>query len=313
MFLQIASYLRRKLSIVAALVVSLVLATSIASIARADNEGLEITMSPTSIRLQLKPGDTKTGKFTVLNSGSEAFDFNVYAAPYQVSGEAYNPVFTEETPRTQISRWVSFETETYHLEPRESVEVIFNIQVPNSIPEGGQYGVIFAETTGETTVNTDGTAITSKKRVGTLLYASADGKTVEAGSLLDTKVEFFQTDLPITVSQRVENTGNTDFMSETTIKVLDVFGNQVATYKNEHVILPNTVRAINHDVEGTFFAVGLYKVVTEANFLGAPVKSSHWVLILPFWAITVAVIVISLITIGVVRASRRRKHHSKRS
>lgn len=281
------------------------------AVAHADAEGVEITISPTTTRLELSAGQTYEGKLTVLNSGSEGFDFKVYAAPYQAQNERYDPDFTNEIARTQISRWVSFDQVDYRLEPRESIEIPYVISVPESIPDGGQYGAIFAETTGEGA--TGGQAsITSQKRVGTLLYASTDGNTIEEGSLLSSNAGFMYAQLPITLNQRIENKGNTDFIVNTVVRVSNIFGRTLHTQSKENTVLPGSVRATTQQVTEGVFPAGLYKLTAETTFLGKTTVSTHWVLLAPLWAVVILIGIIVVIIWGirrVVSKPRRKTRH----
>ena len=67
-----------------------------------------LQISPVANRVTLNPGDEQTFKVQVDNIGGKKFKFRVYATPYSIANEAYEVNFTNETNRTQISRWVTF-------------------------------------------------------------------------------------------------------------------------------------------------------------------------------------------------------------
>src|SRR5690349_20528328 len=74
--------------------------------AHAATDGL--TISPTSIDQQIKPGTTYQGSVLVINQGDTKFSYKVYATPYSVSGEEYKPYFSPIPGATDISSWFSF-------------------------------------------------------------------------------------------------------------------------------------------------------------------------------------------------------------
>ena len=99
----------------------------------ADNssgDNVQLTLSPTSVHVDLRPGAAKTGEFKVVNSGSRPFTAKVYAAPYRVTDEDYNPAFTGGGAQTQISRWIKFSQNEYVLEPNQVVTIRYTINVP---------------------------------------------------------------------------------------------------------------------------------------------------------------------------------------
>lgn len=76
-----------------------------------------LQISPTLKRLALEPGETQSGEIAVQNIGKAPFSFKVYAAPYTVVGDHYEPNFSNETNYTQITRWIKFEVDKYTIAP----------------------------------------------------------------------------------------------------------------------------------------------------------------------------------------------------
>lgn len=263
-------------------------------------DNIQITLSPTSVHEELKPGETRTGTFKLINSGARPFNAKVYASPYQVNGEDYEPVFGSDIPQTQVSRWVKFSQEIFSLKPNQTVEVKYEINVPKDIPAVGQYAALFAETTGE---EDNGGAVITKKRVGMILYGKVSGgDTRQSGELISSDVAFWQQNRPLSSKIRVKNTGNTDFMSYSKFKVKNFFGGKVRyeSQNLDHAVLPDTVRAIN--LEWNDATIGLYKVEIESQILGKTEIIEKTVLMAPFWLLAVILILLLIIIGGIVYA-----------
>jgi len=271
----------------------------------------QITMSPTSTRLELMPGSSQKGEITVVNSGKKAYTFNVYAAPYAMNDSAYSqPDFTHPSDRTLIASWITFEKDSYLLEAGQTLTVPYTIQVPQDLPGGGQYGVIFAETEGEVDT-TSGNAVVSKKRVGMVLYAQVPGAARIDGSVDAFSTQWLQMDQSPVFRHTVTNSGNTHFDATVSYSVEDLGGKQIASDKITSVVLPDTTRAIELAWKNTP-SFGLYNVTRTVSFLDTTESSKQLVLrVTPlFGLIILAVIVCGIGGVGYaiyrVRSSRRR-------
>lgn len=266
--------------------------------------GVSITLSPTKDRLNLTPGEVYYGKFNIYNTGTEDFDFFVYAKPYRVIDEGYNPDFETELAHTQISRWVSFEEEEFFLKPNESVEVSYKIEVPEDVPAGGQYAAIFAETK---TSDTEQAGLVASKRVGLLLYARLEGDTRESGDQVSSNIRGFYFAPPLKVSTLIENTGNVDFQARHTIGVESWFGGK-EVYKDtkNYDVMPDTKRQIISTWEETP-NFGFYKVSQTIEMLGETYTDTKNVLVLPLYMIVIFIVAIAIIVTIITRSIALRK------
>ena len=94
--------------------------------------------------------------YGVKNIGTKGLRYRVYASPYVVKGENYDLDFSEEasTSYTQISRWITILGEDgsyakeaeFAIEPGETQTIHYRIDVPEDVPGGAQYAVIWAQT-----------------------------------------------------------------------------------------------------------------------------------------------------------------------
>ncbi len=279
----------------------------VAQSAGAEGDRSEISLSPTKSRLVLEPGVSASEKFTVLNIGESEFTFRVYVSPYQVTNEQYDATFSQETARTQITRWVSVPDEEYTLQPGEKKEIEYTVNVPTDVPAGGQYAVIFAETTDDEGA---GGSIIAKKRVGMLTFGSVAGETRESGAVASRTLKGWQHEVPLSSEWRIENTGNTDFAATTTLTVKNIFGRKLyESPKVEGAVLPETTRAITMSWDNSRW--GLYHATTTAEFLGSSHEESRLVLVMPpLVLIGLAAVVLLVVAGTIIYAKKTHKTQS---
>lgn len=298
-------YIRTVLTLVAVLASSLLIFSSTAMAEQA--AGLkELTVSPTSGRIELKAGQSTSGEFVIFNSGEVPIDVSVLAKPYSVKNENYDGDYETETARSQIARWISFEQTDYHLEPRQQETVHYTVNTPASIPDGGQYAVLLAQTSSETS-STEAGSFNTIKRVGTLLYASTDGETKNSGTFEEPEIKGWQKDQPISFAWRITNNGNTDFVTTGKATLTSFFGREAATITaNEQTVLPETTRSTEKSFDETV-SPGFYKLYTESTFLGETHTFEKWVFVAPIWLVVFSVLIVIVIVATIVWLARRGK------
>lgn len=267
----------------------------------------QITLSPTAHRLTIEPNKTYNGTVTIVNSSESPMKVRMYAAPYHVTDELYNPVFSQETARTQISRWIQIDQQNLTLAANQQATIGFNITTPSSIPAGGQYAAIFAETD-ETSAGT----IMRKKRVGMLVYAKTRGDTVEKGSAAITKLPFFQIGSEIVFESRLRNNGNTDLTGKISVHAKPVFGDAAFSQTQEKVVLPDTTRRVATQWN-KLPAFGLVNVTQRIDLAGKTTVSKQWLLLSsPVWLLGILAIVVALIIGGIYAYKRSHQRVSMR-
>ena len=315
--------------------------------AAALDPGTSITISPLIDRVNIAAGQTTDGTFTITNNGSVDYIFDVYARPYTVANDTYVQTFTNDNaPRAQVYRWITFDQNSYELKSGQHVEVAYHINAPASIPAGSQYAVIFAQTRQPSATNQSG--VQASQRVGILIYAHGNGKTVNQGSVISSTLGENQTKdgtssvtkksglwyqaPPVYELTRVKNGGNTDFDLTTHATLTNFFGGgKVATsIEQTHSILPGTtyqatdkIGCSDGDRSETTSAgaatcveapwIGLFWLTTSANFLGKTYTFKHLVLVLPWWLVAIVIAVIVIIILSIWLHRRLQHHENKRA
>jgi len=299
----------KKSGLVAVALISLVSVLSSNS-AKAATTQQSLTLSPTSIVQSFDKDSSNNGSIQVINQGSSAYDFSVYATPYSVTGEEYKQDFSPIAGAVNIADWFSFPSSSYHIEPGQTVAVPYTITVPSGALSGGYYGVIFAEVKNPAVVN----GVTIKDRLGSIFYLTVNGPAVNRGSLLSWEVKPFQKP-DLTGYVRIADTGTLHFSATVNATVKDMFGFNKLTFTSVKEVLPQTVRKIPVTWTNTPF-LGLYKISGSVSYLGkTETLGTKYVVVMSMVARYVlsglAIILVVILTIHEITKFRRNKNKSK--
>ena len=282
----------------------------------ADKPKVWLQIQPTAVRMGLKPGDVVDQEFKVTNIGSEDFTFKVYASPYSVVGDDYQNNFANENNYNQIYRWISFDQAEYSLAAGEEKMVSFKVTVPQDVPAGGQYAVVFAEASGNSGSNGSGSggSVEAVSRVGLVVYASVAGETRSESEILDFELPtvHFSFDAPDVVAHaKVKNSGNVDFEAKYSMEVNYFFGGGEAYSDEEtYLILPETERFVEMSWEGTPL-LGFFNVTFSVTAGGETQEVTKFVLVLPPWLLIIAIVVLTILIIGIILMVVERKKRKK--
>jgi hypothetical protein len=288
----------------AVVVMALVASFMTFKFASAAEEANSIALSPSSTSLKLNAGDVVSGSMKVINEGDTSYSFSVYARPYGVTNELYNPDFTTQNTNANVYKWVQFDQAKYQAKPGQTIEVNYTIHVPSDAAPGGHYGVLFAETDADELA---ATGVARKNRVGNLLYVTVNGEHIEKGNLKGFVLPTWQTSAPMISSVRIENTGNVDFKAKVSTVAKDMFGRLKYTYTGEPAILPQTTRLAEMKWESAP-NFGIFNVEQTAEFLNDKQQNSGLVLIAPKWA---PIVIIIIIAAGAAYALLRRRNNRR--
>lgn len=267
------------------------------------SSGESMTISPVSNKLTVDAGATVEGKITIVNDGSQGYDFILYARPYSIIDNQYdNPNFTQVTATTDVYKWVSFPQTKYYIEAGATVTAPYTIRVPKDAAPGGHYGVAFAETQ-PLSQQPAGSMILRKKRAGSILYVTVNGDYKLSGQVQDWSIPSWQSLPPLRASVSTRNDGNADFTDTARLVVKDVFGKTKYDVKKEFQVLPGTTRTMDLEwAKALWF--GFYKVETHQEFLGKSYKHEGYVLMMPRF---VPILLVVMIVTGILYAYLRRR------
>jgi hypothetical protein len=261
-------------------------------------EHISITLSPTQAHLELAPGATTAGEFTVRNTGTVPYDFKVYATPYYVDSN-YENVFNKPNSMTELANWIKFEGEVnksgeliYHLEPEEVQLIKYNILVPNNVQGGGQYAALFAEILPGIA---DESGIVAVRQIATHVYAKIAGNATVKGNVVDREIGFWHGSSEVKTSLVLQNDGNIDYDATNTLIVKTLTGKVI--YESEAASV-NVMPGVDRKVELTWNSprpIGVYQVTQETVMNGQTFEKESLVIVLPIYIIIIGLVALTAI------------------
>ncbi|MBR0403434.1 hypothetical protein IJI55_02705 [Candidatus Saccharibacteria bacterium] len=271
-----------------------------------------LQISPVSSRVTLEAGKALEYSFTVSNIGSEGFTFSVYAAPYTIKSESYDVNFSEETNRTQISRWIQFkdadgnwvDTTKFTIPADGNQTVEYRVKVPDDIPEGGQYAAIFAETEPSSEGNS-ASGLKTVSRAGLIVYGRTNGDTRETAEINDFEFNTFLTTGKVSTGARVTNTGNTDFEAKYSMTIKSLFGKTIYEKDNSYNVLPDTTRKIFMEWDDTP-SFGIFRATARVSAAGEVHEESKIVMIVPLFIIIIVLILLTILIVWTIILIKKR-------
>ncbi len=270
------------------------------------NTSQNITMSPASTLVSVKPGASVEKKFEILNTGGDAYSIVTTASPYHVAGLEYNPQFTQLPGSTEVTSWVKVLNPLAMVEPQKSAEVHYTVNVPEGTAPGGYYVVLFAET--RPTALMESSGVVPRNRVGNILYITVEGPVQISGEVTPDHVGGFRYQPSIPIGFKVSNTGGVHFQTSVSVSVKSFTGKELFKASVDRYVLPQTERQISVDWSPTA-PVGVYTVSRTANVAESDrtIPDETIIYIQPWVIIAVVVLIILVILYFKTRSSARKK------
>ena len=273
-----------------------------------------LQISPVRLDLDLEPGTTSTGTFEVQNSGLKAYDFVLGVDPYSVTDENYSIDSETRTAYTDIVDWITFSQNEGHVEPNQNQEITVTVTVPDDVPAGGQYAMIYAEMVRNDEPESTGVAV--NHRVALLVFSEVEGNTRREGQVLETKIPTFIFDPPITATSLVENTGNVHATATYTLQVFPLFGDE-EVYTNEEnpatlTILPETQRFNSISWDGAP-QLGIFRVRETVTILDDTETIEKIVFLCPIWFLFLILLIIFFVIFWLFSRIRSRRRPAARA
>ncbi|MBQ7802752.1 hypothetical protein IJ380_02745 [Candidatus Saccharibacteria bacterium] len=283
--------------------------------------GAVMKISPVANGIYIEKGQTQNYQFTLENTGASDFKFKLYTAPYNVINEDYDVDFSNETNYNQITRWITFQDDsgsfvanpTYSLKAGEKKTIIYRVKVPDDIPEGGQYCIIFAESINEadTSEGAVSVGLGSVSRVSLIILGHGEGETKDIAEITDFSLTGMFTAHNIDATAKVKNSGNTDFLAVYSLAVNSLFGTPLYSSSDNFVVLPQTERRFSTSwAEAPLF--GIFKVRFSVSAIDQTREESHAILILPAFVMVILLLLLTSIIIWTIILLRKRKERSSR-
>ncbi len=296
-------------AVLAAIIAALMPLSAFAAESREELPEYRIAITPTQINLEeIKPGEVRTGKFTIKNTGKQNFKYLISFAPYAVEGQDYTPKYDRSSKYTDITDWITVDKKSGSLDSGEETELNYSINIPSDAHGGAQSAVIMA--TIDDQGDTDGTGVQTVRQVGYLVFGNVDGEIKQSGAILQNTIPGFLTKPPLTVSSLIQNTGNIYTTAETTVQIFPLFSDE-EVFTNEDkpdrdVIFPETTYYNAFTWEDTP-SIGLYRVKQTVTIFDQTSTEEELVVICPLWLIFVVLAILFLAIFWIVSRVRGRK------
>ncbi len=279
-----------------------------------NNQGQGLEISPPLAELKADPGQTVTAKVKVRNVTRETLvvsaEVNDFTAGNEEDGQPRLLLEEGEKSPYSVKDWITTISEIT-LKSEEQKPVTITLQVPQDASPGGHYGVV--RFTG-TPPGVEGTGVSLSASIGALVLVNVSGDVQESAKIVELftaqngeKRGFFEYG-PITLAERIENTGNVHIKPTGTVRVTNIFGQETATYSlNERGgnILPASIRRFEQQLDKKFL-FGRYKLQADVVY-GSDSKIlsdsvTFWVI--PYKLILMAIAAIIVLIFAIKRYNK---------
>lgn len=189
-----------------------------------------VTVSPVMFDESLDPGDAITGVIKLINETNQTQTYYVMPQNFVASGEEGQQRFLEEPDPTGLASWMSYDKRTFTLNPAESTELRWTVQLPKNAEPGGHYAAIFFSTSPTSGQNS---AVGVGGKTGVLFLINVSGNIQEGANVASFQVTGLEEDgkpaktlnyLPAFFELRLRNIGSVHFKPEGNIVIKNMFG-----------------------------------------------------------------------------------------
>lgn len=267
-----------------------------------------------SVILEADPGQTKTGSTNVTNLSTDTLKVKTSFADFVVDNEEGIPTIVETGSSVwSMSLWasVSAEDEEFFLEPNETKEVEFTIDVPQDATPGGHYAMILFTPAIVQEEEIAGPLIEHK--VGNLIKMTVSGEIYESAEIVEFSAPYFSEFGPIDLTLRILNDGNTHIPTSGSVKIYNTLNQEVAEWEIQSAnVFPTAIRAWDTTWEGKW-RFGLYNAEVEVMYGSedTPLTADVFFWIIPWRLILAITAVITLLIIWGYAIEKKNKSTRK--
>jgi len=244
----------------------------------AEESSLKMTLTPPLIKNNMNPGETWMSTVKLVNNNKQKLTVYTEIQDFRSSPEGgveLIPIKESEGSDSQtgfLRQWMQIQKGPFVIPPFDSIEIPFEIKVPETAEPGGHYAAILVGTKpgGEL----DGSGISISSMISSLVLINIAGDIVEKGRIREfsTDKSYYKTP-KVNFKLRFENTGNVHLQPKGNIVIKDMFGKEVGlidinkdtAYGN---VLPGSVKTWNFLWEGEtgIFKMGKYNAVITLHY-----------------------------------------------
>lgn len=224
-----------------------------------------LTVSPSIMQIDLTK-DKPEYQLVYKNNTSSNLEIELRPEDFKELEEGWKINFLDQKEsanyKYSLSSWISFETSTFSLKPREtkSVKVLIN---GSKLSPGGHYGSIVAKVT-ENDRQKDTKNVQIKSVLASLLFVRSNtGQEEDRAEIDQIYINQDWWRFPFSASFKVKNSGNTYFTPFGVVEIYDFLDNKVGKAiinENGSIVLPGTLRRFDLPVLQTsaYLLPGIY-------------------------------------------------------
>lgn len=267
-----------------------------------------VTISPAKVILKGDPGQTLSGQISLKNDEGS---LKIFRPSIELFTEKEGTkIFLKD--KSDLASWLSVASSTI-LQPDEKKYLPFTVTIPKNAPPGGHFAVMWwSGSSFPEKSNKEEVSIVT--RAGILFYLTVSGDVRQTAEISDFATRLrqrFFLETPIVFETHVKNTGNDYLMPRGGIKLYNVFGMEAASLSvndKGFQVLPNSTATLETEWS-PLFALGIYRAEVSLAYGDKQdiITRSFWLLVLPWWALSVLLllsILVFIFTVGIKKYNR---------
>ena len=277
-----------------------------------------LTLSPTSERIVLTPGETYRSGFSIVNPADADIDLNYLAtigpfsnAKGEGSVDDYGGAdFDTISKMNEVMNWTTIDNPTGTIAPNGNMTLSYTIKVPKDAPAGGQYMAIFVKEDPDKQVRPEGSSsIAEVMQMAYIVYAEVTGDTKKEGAILENNIPSFLLNNRLEATSRVRNNGNVHTDAEVVLQVWPLFSDEEICTNEEDAslsfLMPNTERY--HTEVCELPMVGIFRAKQTVKIFGETSVVERTILVCPLWLLFIILFVIIALIIWIIIRVRTHK------
>jgi hypothetical protein len=268
---------------------------------------VKITAIPPRLEIDnVDPGEVIAEQLKVRNEGDSQIALEVKVQDFIVSDGNGTPLPVEDdvSNRWAASLWITVSPQKVVLNPGETKTLDLVAVIPEDAHPGGHYAIVFYSPAEN--ISLEQTSLSVSPNVGTLTYFTVSGDVSEDARVSKMDVNKFQEYGPIKIDTEVLNLSDVHLKPQGVIKIYDMLGNLKTTLAlEEKNIFPGVSRLYENNWQQKW-GLGKYKANLEASYgsQGKLLSATVFFWIVPWRIITIAILVVVLITLLIVYFKR---------
>ena len=204
-----------------------------------------LTISPPIKEFTIERGTEISDVIKLINEEDSEKTFYTSVEGFKTKNEGGEPMFFATTDKAQLATWITVDSKSVTLKPKEEKEIKYTIKVPENASTGGQYAAIFWSSQPPETSSEVGIGVVAK--IGALILVTIPGEIKEEMQVIDFSTPFkFFSRLPVKFTIDFENSGNIHLKPKGIIKItpkfLGIGKGELKINDIEGNILPQSVR-----------------------------------------------------------------------